>query len=139
MYPFDLWAWVIMPEHMHLLLQPAESVRVASILQSIKQPVARRVVRWARTQRHPILNSMRAASPHGSVSHRLWQPGGGYDRNMRSVREAHEKIGYIHANPVRRELVAHPRDWPWSSWPAWHEGDNGLLSVNRESLPPLAL
>jgi REP-associated tyrosine transposase len=135
-YPFTLWAWVIMPEHVHLLLQPADSVRVASILQSIKQPVAQRVVRWAREQRHPMLKSMRASS-HGAVCHRLWQPGGGYDRNLRSVRDVHEKIAYIHANPVRRGLVAHPRDWPWSSWTAWHEGEDGLLPVDRDSLPSL--
>ncbi len=136
-YPFQLWAWVIMPEHMHLLLQPADSVHVASILQSIKQPVARRVVRWAREQQHPILNSMQFSSC-GSICYRLWQPGGGYDRNMRSVRDVHEKIAYIHANPARRGLVAHPRDWPWSSWAAWHEGKDGLLTVDRESLPPAA-
>ena len=36
-------------------------------------------------------------------------------------RDVHEKIAYIHAHPVRRGLVNQPRDWPWSSWRAWHE------------------
>ena len=38
-----------------------------------------------------------------------------YDRNIYTAKELWEKIGYIHRNPVRRQLVARPEEWEWSS------------------------
>jgi putative transposase len=49
------------------------------------------------------------------VRHRFWQPGGGYDRNVVEIAAVHQIIEYIHANPVRRGLVACAEDWEWSS------------------------
>ena len=49
------------------------------------------------------------------VRHRFWQPGGGYDRNITSIEALRAMIEYIHANPVRRGLVARAEDWEWSS------------------------
>ena len=53
---------------------------------------------------------------------RFWQPGGGFDRNIFRERAVPAVIDYIHANPVRRGLVAQPTDWEWSSarfWQGW--------------------
>ncbi len=44
----------------------------------------------------------------------LWQPRF-FDRALRTVREYHEKVEYIHLNPVKAGLVERPEDWPWSS------------------------
>ena len=49
------------------------------------------------------------------VRRRFWQPGGGYDRNITSMATLRAIIDYIHANPVRRGLVATAEDWEWSS------------------------
>ena len=62
-----------------------------------------------------LLREMADIAPDGQASYRFWQRGGGYDRNLWSPEEIHEKIHYIHANPVRRGLVVRPEDWPWSS------------------------
>ena len=45
------------------------------------------------------------------VRHRFWQPGGGYDRNITSSEALRAMIDTIHANPVRRGLVARVEDW----------------------------
>jgi putative transposase len=55
------------------------------------------------------------------VRHRFWQPGGGYDRNIRSTPALRAVIDCIHANPVRRGLVARAEDWEWSS-ARWYAG-----------------
>jgi putative transposase len=39
-----------------------------------------------------------------------------YDFNVYSRKKLREKLEYMHANPVVRKLVTHPREWPWSSW-----------------------
>jgi putative transposase len=39
-----------------------------------------------------------------------------YDFNVWSSKKIREKLEYMHANPVKRRLVRHPKDWPWSSY-----------------------
>jgi putative transposase len=43
---FDLWAYVFMPNHVHLILWPHEGVGISRILSKIKLPVNRRAVAW---------------------------------------------------------------------------------------------
>ena len=136
-HPFDLWAWAIMPEHVHLMILPAEGSTISAILKSIKDPVAKRAVSWVRRRRPEFLPRMLDAQPSGRRSYRFWQPGGGYDRNIWTVNRLHAKVNYIHANPVRRGLVERPEDWAWSSWRAWGEGVDEPLRIDRESLPPI--
>ncbi|MCA9235524.1 MAG: hypothetical protein KDA44_08625 [Planctomycetales bacterium] len=64
---------------------------------------------------------------------------GGYDRNLRSVRDVHEKIRYVHENPVRRGLVATAVDWPWSSARAGATGGDEPLPIDRRSVPRLTI
>lgn len=135
--PFDLWAYVIMPDHAHLLLRPHEKVRISSVLHAIKLPVARRALVWAQEHSDAALGRMKHVTSGGKVSCRFWQRGGGYDRNLWTVQEIAEKVHYVHANPVRRGLVDHPRQWRWSSWRAWHEDTDEPLTLDRESFPVL--
>ena len=135
--PFDLRAFVIMPEHAHLLIWPDEGVRISDILLSIKQPVTLRCVAWVRRNAPQFLAAMRDQQPNGKVFFRFWQRGGGYDRNMWSAPEIHEKMRYIHDNPVRRGLVARAEDWPWSSFRAWETGIDEPIRIDRQSVPIL--
>ena len=45
----------------------------------------------------------------------LWQPRF-FDRALRTVKEYHDKVEYIHLNPVRAGLVSRPEGWQWSSY-----------------------
>jgi putative transposase len=105
-----LLAWVIMPEHAHLIVFPHADRPLTPFLSALKRPLAREVlVRW-RTLNAPIL--ARLVGNDGQT--RFWQPGGGYDRNLLDT-ELAEKICYVHRNPIARRLVSSPTDWPWSS------------------------
>ena len=53
-----------------------------------------------------------------------------YDFNVWSAKKAKEKLEYMHANPVVRGLVKHPKDWPWSSWSNYAKGEQGLLRID---------
>ena len=134
---YDLWAYVIMPEHVHLVLWPRPDVRIEGILTTLKQSVSKRALLWLNANAPGFLRRLEDLQPNGKRSHRFWQRGGGYDRNLRSVRDIHEKIGYIHENPVRRGLVDTPAAWPWSSCHAWLSGEDDPMAIDRESLPPL--
>ena len=134
---YHLWAYVIMPEHAHVVLLPRDDVRISSILTTIKQSSSKRALHWVKGNAPGFLRRMADVQPNGALHHRFWQRGGGYDRNLRTVNDVHEKIRYIHANPVRRGPVTGPGDWAWSSCQAWNTGDDQLIALDRESLPPL--
>lgn len=123
---FDLFAWVIMPEHVHLVLWCGEKP-IAPVLGGLKSGFAKSVLTRWRMLNAPILASI---TDDKGVP-RFWQRGGGYDRNIRDADEFREKIAYIHANPVRRGLVISPADWQWSS-ARWYEGDtSGTVPIDR--------
>ncbi len=132
---FDLWAYVIMPEHVHLVIWPHEGVRISNILSCIKRPVTAKVLAWVTTNSPKFLARMTQAHADGTTSRHFWQAGGGYDRNLWSAQEIYEKIKYVHENPVRRKLVQVPWDWSWSSSGTWETGAEGLIKLDLESLP----
>ena len=118
---FHLVAWVLMPEHVHLLLwHKLPGYPVSKILWGLKRDVARRVVSGFRDRASPMLDLM--LNTRGQ--HQFWQRGGGHDRNIFSDHEVREKIDYINLNPVRRGLVEKATDWVWSS-ARWYGGDRG--------------
>ena len=53
-----------------------------------------------------------------------------YDFNAYSRGKVKEKLNYMHANPVIRKLVKHPKDWPWSSWSDYTRGEPGLIEID---------
>jgi len=101
-HAFQLFAWVVMPEHVHLIIRPAIEQTWATIASSIKNPVARASL--------PRVTDRPA---------RFWQRGGGFDRHVRDLTEFSEIVRYIHRNPVERGLVAKPEDWAFSSVRWW--------------------
>ena len=133
---FHVWAYVIMPEHAHLLLRPVESVYdISDILSSIKQSVAKRLVLYVKRQAPTFLRWMQDRQPNGKIHYRFWQRGGGYDRNIVESKTAFQQIEYIHNNPVRRGICAKPEDWLWSSAADYLGLRNGPLRIDRQSLP----
>jgi putative transposase len=119
---FGLWAFVFMPEHVHLLLSPAHGgAGVAAILKSIKQPVGQRAIAHVRRSAPEWLTRLERRRG-GRIEYLFWQSGGGYDRNIVRPRTFMAAIRYIHENPVRRGLVERATDWRWSS-AGWHAGE----------------
>lgn len=111
-----VWAYVIMPEHVHLLFLPREKqYEMRRILAALKAPVSRAAkAHLERTGDRTWLRKL--TTVHGGrVTFRFWQPGGGFDENLWNTRTIEQVIDYIHANPVRRGLVDRPTDWRWSS------------------------
>ena len=122
---FLLWAYVFMPEHVHLVVHPRATPHdMFKILQTIKQPVGSRAIRHLR-QHGPHWLPRLAVKAGKRIRYLFWQPGGGFDRNETEPAAILAMIEYIHNNPVRRGLVARAEDWKWSS-AGWIEGKNPL-------------
>jgi putative transposase len=93
---FLLTAWVFLPDHWHAVLAPPHPKTVSLVMESIK------------------VSSTRQINARRGKWGRLWE-GRFFDRALRTLKEYHETIEYIHLNPVRRGLVKRPEDWKWSS------------------------
>ena len=109
---FLLLGYVIMPEHVHLLMSEPKGSTPSQALQVLKQQVSRTL---RKKRRKPPAGQLllRFAVVHEQDKH-FWQRRF-CDFNVWSERKFWEKLEYMHANPVKRELVLHPKNWPWSS------------------------
>jgi putative transposase len=110
-YSLCVYGYVVMPEHVHLLVNEPERGTLAQALQSLKQSVARRL-------------ALRAADS-------FWQARY-YDFNLWSERKFVEKLRYIHRNPVARGLVACPEDWAWSSFRHYLNAEAGPVEIESQ-------
>ncbi len=116
---FDVWAYVLMPDHVHIIIRPRDvEYDVARIRSAIKEPVSKAAIRFLEQSAPGWLP--RITRKRGSRTERhFWQSGGGYDRNITEGTTLIKMIDYIHLNPVRRGFVERAADWKWSS-AAWY-------------------
>jgi putative transposase len=137
LHDFAIWAWVIMPEHVHLLLHPRrQDYSISAFLKSVKQPVTNAALRHVRIRFPVFLERMLDVQPNGTFSHRFWQRGGGYDENLWTPKYVWDKVHYIHNNPVARGLVPRSTDWKWSSALDFaHQREPQLLPIDTTSIP----
>jgi putative transposase len=118
-----LTAFVLMPEHVHLLVFPLhEKAKIDRLLFAIKRPYSYRIKQHLVEARSPLLKKLTVNQRTGVTSFRYWQEGPGYDRNMMSMFAVQSAIYYIHLNPVRRGLCQRAIDWQWSS-ARWYLSD----------------
>jgi len=126
-YGFALVGYVVMPEHVHLLIGESPRATPSLILKVSKQRVSRDLrenVRHVRAAQRP--SSFRTGE---AELPRFWQPRF-YDFNIYSAKKKREKLDYMHANPVRRGLVIDPGAWIWSSYLFYEKGEPGLTPVD---------
>jgi putative transposase len=128
LYRFALVGYVIMPEHIHLLISEPPKGTPSTILQVFKQRVSRRLRRKPRRRSSVAQLRFRFdSSDHGLPQ--FWQPRF-YDFNVWSQKKITEKLHDMHRNPVKRKLVAHPKDWPWSRFVSYTNKDSALLHID---------
>jgi putative transposase len=126
-YQFLLVGYVVMPEHVHLLISESSKATPSVVLKVLKQRVSRDL---RKSRRRAPAGQLGFAFTRGDGSlPRFWQPRF-YDFNVWSRKKVREKLEYMHANPVTRKLVDHPEDWPWSSWSHYAKGEIGLVTID---------
>lgn len=113
-YGLFVTGYVVMPEHVHLLVSEPERSSLAVALQMLKQISARKLL--------PTLQ--RSSTGTTQKPPRFWQTRY-YDFNVDTRKKRIEKLRYMHRNPVRRGLVTRPEDWEWSSFRHHATGEEG--------------
>jgi len=93
---YNLVAWVIMPNHVHSVIEILEGFSLVKIIHSWKSYSAN------------IANKVLGRKGV------FWQPEY-FDRFMRNADHLENAVNYIHANPIKAGLVDNAEDWPFSS------------------------
>jgi putative transposase len=128
---FDLWSYVFMPDHVHLLLRPRrDQYSIAAILKLIKGSFSRELLAAWRTQCPGRLKQLEVCTAAGTV-HRVWPRGGGFDRNLFTHELIRRAIRYIEDNPVRKGFVTDATEWKWSSARARLDGSVTPIRLTR--------
>ncbi len=107
-YLFVVAGYVVMPEHIHILVNEPKRALLSKAIQALKLSVT------LRSRQRPF-----------------WQPHY-YDFNVSSHEKFVEKLRYIHRNPVRRGLAPKPEDWQWSSYRHYQTGIHGAVEIESE-------
>jgi putative transposase len=108
-YRFVVVGYVVMPEHVHLLINEPKVGTPSTVIQVLKQ-------RTSRAIRHD--------------GKQFWQLRF-YDFNVWSTVKHIEKLDYMHRNPVTRGLVAAPENWRWSNYRSYAFKETGSVGVNE--------
>jgi putative transposase len=135
-HEFDLWAYVFMPDYVHMLVCARQTpYDVSNCLATIKQSVTRKAVAHVREHSPAFLARILDKQPNGRRHYRFWQRGPGFDRNTWSDKALLAEIDYIHANPLRCNLCDRPEEWLWSSAADYLHARQGPLKIDLDSLP----
>lgn len=111
-YKFRLHGYVIMPDHLHLLMSLSEDGNVSQIMHDFKSHTAQ--------ETNKILKRSGA----------FWQEGF-YDHIIRDERDFRKRIDYIHKNPLTSKLVNDPAEYQFSSFRNYYTGDDTLIQIDR--------
>jgi putative transposase len=132
-FELQIYANVVMPEHIHLLVSEPKRGLLADALKSLKQGVSRRLVGGAPFKVGAPFKPSFGLSGNSTadLSQHFWQKRY-YDFNVRDYRQFVEKLRYIHRNPVERGLCERPEDWEWSSFRQYATGCEGRVEIECE-------
>jgi len=128
-YRLVVLGYVVMPEHVHLLVSEPQRSTLSTAIQALKLGFVRSLACAA----PPIYRKRgeKWGTPIGtSVAPRHFWQARFYDFNVWTEKKRIEKLRYIHRNPVTRGLVDSPEKWKWGSFRWYLQGEIGPVKIN---------
>lgn len=121
-------AFVVMPDHVHLLVYLPDGGVLHRFCKIWRGRSGRRIARVMRGGEDERVLSVLRAHARGRSEFAVWK------EQVRalpihSARKLRDVIHYIHANPVRRQLVDDAGAWPFSSFRFYESGERPIMEV----------
>jgi len=101
-HPFNMLAYVFLPDHFHIVIRPTGQSNFSQIMQSLKRNF---------TQQYKESTGITGRM-------KFWQKRF-HDHIIRDEADFRHHVDYIHYNPVQHGYVQRPEDWPHSSFRHW--------------------
>jgi putative transposase len=128
-FKFKLFGYVLMPEHVHLMVWPMPGSKIGEIIGFIKMDSAKKMMIKLREIDSKVLPKLLVIR-NRLERYVIWQRRC-FDFNCLNEEIMWEKINYSHNNPVRRGLVESPDQWLWSSYRNYHEMDDIKIKIDK--------
>ena len=127
-----LLGYVIMLDHLHLLLYPLDAAQITPFMRDFKKLTATRIIRQATVEQdQALLTTFAAAGQETQRAHyKVWQDSF-WEMNLFSDTFVRQKLNYIHRNPLRAGLVTVPEAYPYSSYRNYVMGDESLIEMDK--------
>jgi putative transposase len=134
-FPFKLVAYVIMLDHLHLIVNP-QGRDIEAVGKALKGKSAKKILDWLKVNGHiESLSKLKRINPKKrNHSFSVWQKGV-KSVDLESQKFVLQKTNYTHMNPVRAGLCTHPADWKWSSYGAYFPHEPGDVPIEIDIQP----
>lgn len=128
----DVYAWVVMSNHLHAIMACREGFVLSNALRDMKKFTSTAIVEAIANNPHEsrrewLLWLLRRRDAQGQTAVRFWQEGN-HPEEIRTEKFFQQKMDYIHLNPVRVGLVERAEDYRYSSAGDFY-GRKGLLEL----------
>ena len=137
----ELYAWRLMPSHLHLIIAAKDDGNLSDILRDFKKFTSKEIVRLIQeepeSRREWMLDKFKFAGKYNPkiTNYKFWQDGN-KPIVLYSPKFTQQKLNYIHNNPVKERIVVETQEYLFSS-ARNYAGLDGLLDVI--SIDPVAL
>lgn len=127
-----LYEFVVMVNHLHLIARAKEGRKLSQIISDFKKHTTREILKTLeKDNRRYILNLVRNSfAKKKDYQNQIWQREN-YPEAITAEEFFNEKINYIYNNPVKREYVAKPEDWLYSSARNRILSDDSLIELDK--------
>jgi putative transposase len=130
---FKLLGYVVMPDHIHMLILPCGDSSVSDILRDYKRFTSGRITRQARVEsKTDWLTAFESAGDQSQRAEFKVSQDGSWEQNIVTQKFLLEKLKYTHMNPVRAGLVCTPEQYPYSSCRNYELGDESLIEIDGD-------
>lgn len=132
-YACKLIGYVIMPDHIHLLIWPQDAKIVTDFMRDFKRFTSGRITRQAKVQgkKEWIECFEQAGSKTERAEYKVWQDSF-WEQNIYTEDFLKQKLNYIHLNPIRAGIVKDVGDYPYSSYRNYYADDHQLIEIDTE-------
>ena len=128
-FDYRLIAYVIMPDHIHLIIYPPEKTSICSIMRDFKKFTSKQIIKKLKEEKK--VSQLRLFASYADSLHQysVWR-NEFRSLHIYSKKVLRIKVNYIHKNPVKRGLVKYQEDYLYSSYRNYYLGDNSIIDVD---------
>jgi putative transposase len=132
-YDCKLLGYVIMPDHIHILIWPRDVKIVADFMRDFKRFTSGRITRQVKLEGKIgwVEKFEEAGNETGRADYKVWQDSF-WGQNIYTQKFLEQKLNYIHMNPVRAGIVDEPTKYPYSSYRNYEYDDNTLIEIDKD-------
>ena len=132
-YFIKLLGYVIMLDHIHLLIFPKTEQAVIDFMRDFKRFTSGRITRQAKVEGMSKWVEMfeTAGTETNRAEYKVWQDSF-WEQSIYTEKFLKQKLDYIHLNPVRAGIVEAAADYPYSSYRNYYLGDNQLIEIDYQ-------